>query len=74
MFRNVHLVEEQAGIRSVAEASEILSQDASHAIASKYLGWTFLQVSGHNINVVMRAIRHLRVSIASGNPPCVFSS
>ena len=67
LFRNVHLIEEQPGIGGVIEASEILSQDPSHPIASKYLGWSLLQTSSHSIDAVMDAIRHLNVSIASGN-------
>ena len=74
LFRNVHLIEEQVGIRSEAEALEILKQDPSHAIASKYMGWSLLQYSRHDINVVMDAISYLKISIASGNAPCVFSS
>ncbi|KAL8785991.1 MAG: hypothetical protein Q9195_008402 [Heterodermia aff. obscurata] len=65
VFRNVHLVEEQPGIRSVAEASEILSHDPSHPFASKYLGWSLLQASDLTMKTIMNAIQYLRVSIAS---------
>lgn len=78
LFRNVHFIEGKPGIRSVAEGSEILreilSQDPSHPIASKYLGWSLLQASGDDINAIMDAVQHLSASIASGNSPCVFSS
>ena len=73
-FRNVHLIEEQAGIRSLVEAKDTLSQDPSHSIASKYLGWSLLQASGDEINAIENAIHHLSISISSGNSQSILPS
>ena len=71
-FRNIHLIEKEAGIRSVEQATEILIRDPCHANASKYLGWSILQASGDDIDAVVAAIDHLTVSISSGNSTSFF--
>ena len=67
LFRNIHLVERRAPIKSVAEAEEILRQDPSDSDAYRYLGWYLLQDQEQNVNNTKAAVTHLRKSIAYGN-------
>lgn len=67
MFRNIHLVERTALIKSVAEAEGILKQDPSDSNAHRYLGWYTLQAQEQNESSVRAAVTHLKQSISYGN-------
>lgn len=67
MFRNIHLVENTAPIKSVPEAEEILRQNPSDSDAYRYLGWYILQDQEQNVSSIKAAVTHLKQSIAYGN-------
>ena len=67
MFRNIHVVERKALIKSVADAEEILKQDPSDSNAYRYLGWYILQAQEQNESGVKAAVTYMKQSISYGN-------
>ena len=65
-FRNIHLVERKASIKSLAEARKALELDPLDASALQFLGCHLLQSRTHTGNIIEDDISLLRKSVVSG--------